>query len=111
MQTEPEKYVNIDDGSREEAVSEEEMTEYERYESLCREPWPIVSSTLCTLGLYIGCWASTCTCTCHVWVSLKNPAYTLYMCIVQNVYVCVYTVHIQHTLFGLDFLGGVTSAS
>ena len=47
MRADPDQYVDIDEerGEGEAVESREEMSEHERYESLCREPWPIVSST------------------------------------------------------------------
>ncbi|CAI7999257.1 Prolyl 4-hydroxylase subunit alpha-2 [Geodia barretti] len=46
IRTEPEKYINQDDergeeGEGETAESRESMTQYERYQSLCRGPWPL----------------------------------------------------------------------
>lgn len=51
IRSEPEKYINEDDDRGEEGNKEEEVTaearenmsERERYESLCRAPWPLVS--------------------------------------------------------------------
>lgn len=40
MSSEPDKYV--DGEEEEEPESESDMTEHERYESLCRAPWPLV---------------------------------------------------------------------
>jgi prolyl 4-hydroxylase len=43
MRADPDQYVDIDEerGEGEAVESREEMSEHERYESLCREPWPI----------------------------------------------------------------------
>lgn len=39
MSSEPDKYIDVEE--EEEPESESEMTEHERYESLCRAPWPL----------------------------------------------------------------------
>lgn len=48
IRSQPEKFINMDDdgGEEEEELTEETieaMTSYEKYESLCRAPWPLVS--------------------------------------------------------------------
>ena len=49
IRTEPDKYVNADDWRSEEGDEEEteeareNMSNFERYQSLCRGPWPLVS--------------------------------------------------------------------
>ena len=45
MRSEPEKYANSESEGGQDETPEilEEMSEKERYESLCREAWPIVS--------------------------------------------------------------------
>ena len=56
LHADPDKYIDVG-GEREggkEAGSEREMSEHERYESLCREPWPLVSAPVA----YIGCTVS-----------------------------------------------------
>ena len=47
MRTKPEEYVDVDEerAGQNGAESEKEMSEHERYESLCREAWPIVSAS------------------------------------------------------------------
>ena len=64
MNSEPDKYVDIEDveGRTETVESDspearERMTSTERYESLCRGPWPLVSLH----GLLMD---ALCVCTC-----------------------------------------------
>ena len=48
MTSDPEKYSDSESEGQQENIPEtyEAMSERERYESLCREPWPIVSLSL-----------------------------------------------------------------
>ena len=52
MRSDPDKYVDGGNQLQQEGPPHnvEEMTEHERYESLCREAWPIVSTATATVG-------------------------------------------------------------